>query len=77
MDAKQRIELAKVNLKKAETQKITLETQKTEAEKQRDDLVEKLKAEGVTPETAAPEIANLETKINEDLGKVETLIPAV
>jgi hypothetical protein len=77
MDTKQRIELAKTNLKRAETTKITLETQKTEAEKQRDEMVEKLKAEGVTPETAAQEIANLETSINENLGKVETLIPTV
>lgn len=77
MDVKQRIELAKANLKKAEAAKITAETQKQAAEIQRDDVVKQMAAEGVTPETIGGEISRLETEITDSLTKVEQIIPKV
>lgn len=75
MDIKNRIEVAKINLKKAENAKTIKETQKAAAEKQRDEVIEKMAAEGVTPETVADEVARLEAEIQEGLTKVEGLIP--
>lgn len=75
MDIKNRIEVAKINLKKAENAKTVKETQKAAAEKQRDEVITKMAAEGVTPETVATEIAALESEIQEGLTKVEGLIP--
>ncbi|WP_371366246.1 hypothetical protein SRRS_06910 [Sporomusa rhizae] len=77
MDIRTRIDSAKSNLKRAEQAKTVAETQKTEAEKQRDEVIQKMLAEGVTPETIAGEIAKLETAIEETLTKVESLIPKV
>jgi len=75
MDVKNRIEVAKVNLKKAEQAKTIKETQKKAAEQQRDEVIVKLAQEGVTPETVAEEIAKLDSEIQASLTKVEGLIP--
>lgn len=77
MDIKQRIELAKVNVKKAEQAKTVAETQKASAEQQRDEVAEKMKAEGVTPETIAAEIAKEEAANLAAVEKIESLIPQV
>lgn len=77
MEIKQRIEMAKANLKKAENAKTVAETQKAAAEKQLEEVNAEMLAAGVTPETINAEIQNLETKVNADLDKVERLIPVV
>ena len=77
MEIKNRIEVAKVNLKRAENAKTIKETQKAAAEKQRDDVIAKMAQEGVTPEVIAQEIAGLEASIQEGLTKIEGLIPKV
>jgi hypothetical protein len=77
MEIKQRIEIAKVNLRKAENAKTVAETQKAQAEKQLAEVVEKMAAEGVTPETISDEIARLEGATEESLTKVEALIPRI
>lgn len=77
MDVKNRIEVAKANLKRAEQLKTVKETQKKTAEQQRDEIVNKMAEAGVTPETIAVTISTLETEIQEGLTKVEGLIPTV
>ncbi|WP_371380864.1 hypothetical protein [Sporomusa aerivorans] len=77
MDIKTRIETAKTNLKRAEQAKTVAETQKAAAEQQREEVVQKMAAEGVTPETIAAKIAELETDITDTLTTVEGLIPQV
>jgi len=75
MDIKNRIEVAKINLRKAEQAKTVKETQKAAAEKQREEVIAKMAQEGVTPETVGEEIAKLEAEIAENLTKIENLIP--
>lgn len=75
MDIKNRIEVAKINLKKAEQAKTVKETQKAEAERQREEVIDKMAQEGVTPETVTEEISRLEADIQEGLTRVESLIP--
>lgn len=77
MDIKNRIEVAKANLKRAEQTKTVKETQKKAAEEQRDQVITKMAEAGVTPETVAAEIGKLETEIQDGLTKVEGLIPQV
>ena len=77
MDVKTRIENAKQKLKRAETVKITAETQLEAAEKQKAEIVGEMAAQGVTPENIQPEIAKLEAEIVNDLEKAEKLIPEV
>lgn len=70
-----RIEQAKANLRKAEQAKTVAETQKANAEEQLQEVVLRMQAAGVSAETISDEITKLETKIQEDLTKVERLIP--
>lgn len=77
MDIKSRIEVAKINLRKAENAKVQAETQKAAAEKQLAEVIEQMAAEGVTPDTIQQEIAKLENQVVTDLGRVEALIPQV
>lgn len=70
-----RIENAKENLRKAEQAKTVAETQKANAEEQLQEVITKMEEAGVTPETISEEITKLEYKIQEDLTKVERLIP--
>lgn len=77
MDIKNRIDVAKINLKRAEQAKTIKETQLAAAEKQRDDVIAKMAQEGVTPENVATEVAGLEASITEGLTKIEGLIPKV
>ena len=72
---KDRLDAAKENVRKAENAKTIAETQKESAEQQVAEVVAKMKEEGVTPETINDEIQKLESKIDEDLAKVERLMP--
>lgn len=72
---KDRLDQAKTNVRNAENAKTIAETQKQAAEQQVQEVIAKMAEEGVTPETISEEIVKLETKISEDLGKVERLIP--
>lgn len=72
---KDRLDQAKTAVRNAENAKTIAETQKQAAEQQVQDVIAKMAEEGVTPETIGEEIVKLETKISEDLGKVERLIP--
>lgn len=77
MEIKNRIEVAKANLRKAENAKTVAETEKVQAEKQLKEVEEKMEAEGVTPSNIHAVIVELETQIEADLEKVEGLIPKV
>lgn len=77
MEIKNRIEIAKVNLRKAENAKVQAETQLEAARKQQEEVVVKMQEAGVTPETIAEEIKKLEGQVEEGLAKVEQLIPKV
>lgn len=77
MEIKNRIEIAKVNLRKAETAKVQAETQLEAAKKQQEEVVAKMEAAGVKPETIQEEIKKLEAQVEEGLNKVEQLIPRV
>lgn len=74
-EIKNRIETAKANLRKAEQAKTVAETQKANAEEQLKEVETKMTDAGVSPETISDEISKLEYKIQEDLTKVERLIP--
>lgn len=76
-DIKNRIELAKSNLRRAENAKTVAETQKSNAEAQLEEVKTKMLDAGVSPETIQEEINRLEEKVKEDLAKVERLIPTV
>jgi chromosome segregation ATPase len=75
LDIKNRIEAAKSTLRRAENAKTVAETQKATAEAQLEDVKVKMAEAGVTPETINDQIAQLEAKLNDDLSKVERLIP--
>ena len=75
MDIKQRIEVAKINIKKAENQKTIKETQLKTAQEQLEEVIKKLAEEGVTPMNVADEVVKLEAEIGESLTKIEGLIP--
>ncbi|WP_138751083.1 hypothetical protein [Paenibacillus sinopodophylli] len=77
MDAKQRIDLAKVRIQKAKTAETIAKTEKAAAERQQGEVTEKMAELNVTPETAQAEIAALESQIDAELTKVEGLIPNV
>lgn len=74
-EIKNRIEKAKQNLRAAENAKTVAETQKANAEEQLKEVEAKMQEAGVSPETISDEISKLEYKIQEDLTKVERLIP--
>lgn len=77
MDAKQRIELGRMNLKKAEQAQTVAATQKEAAEKQLAEVVTDMEKEGVTPETIQQEIAQTEAARDMALDKFEQLLPKV
>lgn len=77
MDAKNRIEIAKVRIEKAKNAKLVAETQKAGAEKEVKAVIEKMAELGVTPDTIAEEIAKLQAEVEANLSKVEQLIPTV
>ena len=76
MELKDRLELAKGNLKKAENARTVAETEKKNAEAQRQEIVEEMQQHDVTPETIEDEIKKLEGQVKTDLEKVESLIPS-
>ncbi|WP_332648810.1 hypothetical protein [Lysinibacillus sp. 54212] len=75
LDTKMRIDLAKANIRKAEQAKTVAETQKAAAETQKQEIENKMVEAGVTPDTINDVILQLETQVQEDLTKVERLIP--
>lgn len=77
MDIKNRIEVAKANLKRAEQTKTVKETQLKAAEEQKAEVIRKMAGEGVTPETIGAEISKLDAEIQDGLTKIEGLIPTV
>jgi membrane-bound lytic murein transglycosylase B len=77
MELKNRIEMAKLNLRKAENAKVQAETQKAGADQQLEEVKAKMLEAGVTPETIKAEIDKLQVQVIEDLDKVERLIPQV
>jgi len=72
-----RINLAKTNLQKAATAKTVAETQKANAEAQLKEVEQQMMAEGVTPDTIGDVIAQLQSQVEQDLQRVESLIPRV
>lgn len=77
LDVKDRIVAAKDKVKKAEQAEIAAKQDLKNLTAQRDEVVEKLKTEGVTPETAPAEIEKLEKDVLDNLAKVESMIPEV
>lgn len=75
LDIKNRIEDAKVKVRRAENAKTVAETQKANAEQQLEEIKAKMLEAGVTPENIQEEINKLEEKLNTDLSRVERLIP--
>lgn len=77
VNIQERIETAKSNLNKAERAKLQAETQKEHAEKQLEEVKQKMAAAGVTPENIESTIQELDESIKKDLEKIENLIPQV
>jgi len=77
VDINMRINLAKTNLQKAATAKTVAETQKANAEAQLKEVEQQMMAEGVTPDTIGDVIAQLQSQVEQDLQRVESLIPRV
>lgn len=77
MTIKERIEVAKASLEKAEKAKTVAETQLETAIKQCDEVIESMKEYDVTPETIGDEIDKLAVQIEKELGEVEQAIPQV
>lgn len=77
MDARTRLESVKANIEKAKTAKITAETQVDVCSRQMEEIAKRMEAEGVTPDTIEAEIAKLDAAVNDDIAKVEQLIPQV
>ncbi|HEQ3553531.1 MULTISPECIES: hypothetical protein [Bacillus] len=77
MNIQERIETAKSNLNKAERAKLQAETQKEHAEKQLEEVKQKMAVAGVTPENIESTIQELDESIKKDLEKIENLIPQV
>ncbi len=77
VNTQERIEAAKSNLNKAEKAKLQAETQKEHAEKQLEEVKQKMAVAGVTPENIESTIQELDESIKKDLEKIENLIPQV
>lgn len=76
MELKDRLELAKANLKKAENALTVAETEKKSAESQRQEVIDEMAKHDVTPVTIEDEVKKLEGQVKDDLEKVESLIPS-
>ena len=63
-------------LEKAKTDRTRAETTKESLEKQREGIIEEIKALGVDPDNLDATIAELDTKIQTDLASLEQMIPA-
>lgn len=72
----ERLQAAKNAIERAKTDRTRAETTKESLEKQRDGIIEEIKALGVDPENLDATIADLDTRIQDDLAKLEQLIPA-
>lgn len=77
MTVQERIEAAKTKLEAAEKAKTVAETQLETANKQCEELIEKMKGYDVTPETIGPKIEELTATIDKELGEIEKAIPEV
>lgn len=72
----QRLESARVSIEKMKTDKARAEATKESLEKQREGILDEVKALGVEPEDLDTEIENLGKTIEANLAEVEELIPA-
>ena len=77
MTVQERIEAAKKNLEAAEKAKAIAETQLETANKQCDEVIEKMKAYNVTPENIGTEIERLTADVDKQLAEIEASIPEV
>lgn len=77
MDIKARIEAAQARIEKGKQAKTRAETQKETLEKQQAEIITKMEAEGVKPETIGAEIDRLNKTVLEGLDEVEKLVPEV
>lgn len=77
MDIKERIAAAQARIERGKQEKTRAETQKETLEKQQADIVAKMEAEGVKPETIGGEIERLKKTVLEGLEEVEKLVPEV
>lgn len=72
----ERINAAKAALDKAKTDRARAEATKESLEKQRDSIINEVKAMGVDPDKLDDTIAELNRCIEADLARLEELIPA-
>lgn len=77
MDIKQRIADAQARIDRGKQEKTRAETQKETLEKQQAEIIAKMDAEGVKPETIGAEIERLKTTVLDGLAEVEKLVPEV
>lgn len=77
MEIKDRIEIAKRQLKAAEQAKTVAETQLETATKQCDEIIAKMKDYNVAPDTIQAEIDRLGIEVNAELTAIENAIPQV
>jgi len=72
----ERLQAVKNAMERAKTDRTRAETTKESLEKQRDGVLEEIRALGVDPEKLDDTISELDTQIQADLAKLEALIPA-
>lgn len=77
MEIKERIEAAQGRIDRGKQAKTRAETQKETLEKQQSEIIAKMEADGVTPETIGAEIDKLKKTVLEGLDEVEKLVPEV
>ncbi len=75
-DQTQRLQVIKSRVEKAKAQRASAEGQLKALEQQKEQIVTEMTALGVTPETIAARISELDVQINEDLNLAESIIPA-
>jgi len=74
-DNVKKVHQLKAVLDKAKENKAKAEATIEQLQVREEELIESMKKMGVTPETIAVEIANLEKSINENITAAEALIP--
>lgn len=75
-DQTQRLQTIKARVEKAKAARASAEGQLKALEQQKEQIVAEMTALGVTPETIAARISELDVQINDDLTLAESFIPA-
>ena len=75
MDLEKRLNELKEGLKKAQDLKYRADARKESLLKQKEELIEEIKEEGIKPENIQDEIDRLQKEINQLANEVEKLIP--